>query len=498
MLCRASTVGVMAMRVGELARRTGVGVSTLRAWERRYGILDPDRSSSGHRLYTEDDVERVSAVCRLVDEGLTLSAAIGRVASAGSAAFPTGESELLFLHQMAEAADHGIWVSREGRTRYANRRMAELLDCSMKDLMTRPVLDFVDPAAVETVRERGPLVRDGQRQRFKVRLRRADGSFFVAEISTTPLLDRAGNYGGAVGVVTDVTARVRDEFEAQIRATLLNAASEAAMAAAPDGTMLYFNPAAERLFGWRVSEVLGKNGLEIFPGLGAASDAGRVHARLVAKKRYMGEILLTRRDRTEFVAYMIAVPVVDEDGELIALGAVFNDRSERVRLDREVRTIALQAETVALLGARALRRQPTPEQSTEMILTEVVDATRRVLEGDRATIVEVTAGLEGLVRAASPPVEERAAVAAGSQSLAGYTALARKVVLVEDARAERRFEIDPGNPDRRVLSAIAAPVFGPEGVCAVLTAESSTPKTFDRTAVHFLQGMANVVGVVLQ
>ena len=57
------------MRVGEVARRTGVGVSTLRAWERRFGVLTPERSPGGQRRYTDADVERVTAVRRLLGGG---------------------------------------------------------------------------------------------------------------------------------------------------------------------------------------------------------------------------------------------------------------------------------------------------------------------------------------------------------------------------------------------------------------------------------------------
>src|SRR4051812_34502718 len=106
----------MGMRVGELARRTGVGVSTLRAWERRFGFLDPDRSPAGHRVYGEDDVERVNAVLRLVAEGLTLPAAIGRITSVGTGALPAGEGEALLYGQILQVADQGVWVSKDGRT----------------------------------------------------------------------------------------------------------------------------------------------------------------------------------------------------------------------------------------------------------------------------------------------------------------------------------------------------------------------------------------------
>ena len=87
---------------------------------------------------------------------------------------------------------------------------------------------------------------------------------------------------------------------------------------------------------------------------------------------------------------------------------------------------------------------------------------------------------------------------AGSHSLPGYTVLARKVVLIEDGRRERRFDLGSTDAASSCGSAIAAPVFGPVGVRAVLTAESSMPNTFDRAAVHFMQGMANVVGAALQ
>jgi len=42
-----------------VVRRTGLSADVLRAWERRYGVIDPDRSSSGRRLYSDEDIERL-------------------------------------------------------------------------------------------------------------------------------------------------------------------------------------------------------------------------------------------------------------------------------------------------------------------------------------------------------------------------------------------------------------------------------------------------------
>ena len=46
------------VRIGELSRRLGVSDHVLRAWENRYGLLQPVRSTGGFRLYSEADAGR--------------------------------------------------------------------------------------------------------------------------------------------------------------------------------------------------------------------------------------------------------------------------------------------------------------------------------------------------------------------------------------------------------------------------------------------------------
>ncbi len=176
----------MGMRIGELARRAGVGVGTLRAWERRFALLAPARSEGRQRLYSEDDLERVCSVRRLVAEGLTLAAAASRVSVAGTATLPSQDSEALLLRQVIQAADDGIWVSRDGVTLFVNRRMAELLRCSIDEARDRPVLDFIEPGDLGLVRRWAETGRAGRRRREEITLRRADGSTFLAEVDHQP------------------------------------------------------------------------------------------------------------------------------------------------------------------------------------------------------------------------------------------------------------------------------------------------------------------------
>jgi DNA-binding transcriptional MerR regulator len=63
------------LRIGELSRRVGVSADTLRAWERRYGLLSPTRSAGGLRLYSPDDVARVGVMQSHLAGGLAAAEA---------------------------------------------------------------------------------------------------------------------------------------------------------------------------------------------------------------------------------------------------------------------------------------------------------------------------------------------------------------------------------------------------------------------------------------
>jgi len=51
---------------------TGVNAITLRAWETRYGLIEPIRKSSGHRLYTQEHIDLINRVVGLLDRGMRI------------------------------------------------------------------------------------------------------------------------------------------------------------------------------------------------------------------------------------------------------------------------------------------------------------------------------------------------------------------------------------------------------------------------------------------
>jgi len=61
-----------AYRIGDVARYVGVSTHALRAWERRYGTVEPQRTPGGSRLYDAAQIERLKTLKDLTDRGYSI------------------------------------------------------------------------------------------------------------------------------------------------------------------------------------------------------------------------------------------------------------------------------------------------------------------------------------------------------------------------------------------------------------------------------------------
>lgn len=81
--------GTVLVRIGELSRRVGLSEHVLRAWESRYGLLQPERSSGHYRLYSETDEARVRGMQRHLAAGLSAAEAARAVLAESAASTPS-------------------------------------------------------------------------------------------------------------------------------------------------------------------------------------------------------------------------------------------------------------------------------------------------------------------------------------------------------------------------------------------------------------------------
>lgn len=96
--------------IREVSRLTGVNPVTLRAWERRYGLILPTRTESGHRLYSMADVESVRSILAWTERGVAVSK-VGSILSRNAAT----RASAIPQQQEAVAGEWGEWQAQVQR-----------------------------------------------------------------------------------------------------------------------------------------------------------------------------------------------------------------------------------------------------------------------------------------------------------------------------------------------------------------------------------------------
>ena len=121
--------------------------------------------------------------------------------------------------QLVELAQEGIWtIDVDGNTTYANPRMAEMLGYTPEEMTGRHLFSFTDERGKEIAQMELDRREQGIKERHDFEFVRKDGQRIFASLETSPIVDEAGNYAGALAVVADVTKRKEAE-EALVKRT---------------------------------------------------------------------------------------------------------------------------------------------------------------------------------------------------------------------------------------------------------------------------------------
>jgi DNA-binding transcriptional MerR regulator len=79
--------------IGTVSKLTGIGAITLRAWERRYGLIQPIRKESGHRLYSRAHIDQINRITALTAKGMRISQVLPEMLETDSSADSNGQEE---------------------------------------------------------------------------------------------------------------------------------------------------------------------------------------------------------------------------------------------------------------------------------------------------------------------------------------------------------------------------------------------------------------------
>lgn len=130
-------------------------------------------------------------------------------------------------------AHEGIWViDAAAITTYVNQHLADMLGYAVDEMIGRSLYEFMDDAARIEAQAAFERRRQGVNETYDFRFRRKDGTELWTLISTSPLYDSAGNFNGALGMITDITVRKQTE------ARLAHAAFHDSLTGLPNRTLL--------------------------------------------------------------------------------------------------------------------------------------------------------------------------------------------------------------------------------------------------------------------
>jgi PAS domain S-box-containing protein len=238
-----------------------------------------------------------------------------------------------------------LTLDHEGQIVELNLTAATLLGEPRRNLLRKRFSRFV----VRQDRERwirfliDVAARD-TREAVKLSVQRADGSGFKGQLDC--VRKKVGAADTAMGladssdevsiVLTDISARWRSEEQAHFHSNLLKAVGQSVIATNAEGAVMYMNDAAERLYGWRADEAMGRSVLEVTVPDISQAQAAAIMAGLAKGESWAGEFLVTDRQGRKFDVEVHDTPVFDDKGRLICIIGISSDISERKRLSQAV------------------------------------------------------------------------------------------------------------------------------------------------------------------
>ncbi|MBB1488795.1 MerR family transcriptional regulator [Oceanospirillum sp. D5] len=130
-----------------IAEQTGINPVTLRAWERRYGLIQPERTAKGHRMYREDDLRRIFRIKEWLERGVAVSqvkALLDNQTTSSGTDFAVTDTEMPeWSGLVSQSAD---WLSQGLITRF-DQQLNQLTAIYPVQMLNQffwpPLLDFI-------------------------------------------------------------------------------------------------------------------------------------------------------------------------------------------------------------------------------------------------------------------------------------------------------------------------------------------------------------------
>ena len=168
-----------------------------------------------------------------------------------------------------------------------------------------------------------------------------------------PLKDAAGRVVQWFGTNTDIEELKRAESAQELLAAIVESSDDAILSKALDGTILSWNAGAQRLFGYRAEEIIGKPSTTLLPPERVQEEEENL-ARLRRGERVEHcETVRVAKDGRRIDVSVTVSPLKDRDGHVVGASKIIHDITERKRAEEALKAAKLSAEQAKAAAEQA-------------------------------------------------------------------------------------------------------------------------------------------------
>ncbi len=261
------------------------------------------------------------------------------------------ESEEIYRN-LVERANDGVSIVQNGEVKFSNTRLAEMLGYTVEEIIDTPFLDYVFP-------DERSIISDIYKRRFQgedvpdiYEMAALHKNGRKVDIETNSGIITYHGKPATLSFVRDITDRKQAEealreSEERFR-SLIQTAVSVILYLSPDHLIIEFNPEAERFYGKKREDVLGKNYLELFiPEEDRDAIATDIKNVLAGKPSKGIENRLLASDGSERVFVWNVNRILDFKNKPLGIVAVGQDITERKKVEEALRESEIKFRTLA-------------------------------------------------------------------------------------------------------------------------------------------------------
>jgi len=330
-------------------------------------------------------------------------------------------------------------------------------------------------------------------KRLEVTALCADGSLILVELAITAL--RSGGEPMFTAYLRDITDRSRGEEASRRLAAIIESSDDAIITKDLNGIITSWNAAAERLFGYKPEEIIGKSILTLIPTDRQHEEPGIIGRIRRGERIDHYETVRRRKDGSQFDISVTVSPLKDQKGQIIGASKIARDISDRIKNER--RRTAQYAVANLLAGSWSTAEAgPRVIESIAAVGNWVYGSIwfREAAEERLECSITWHADLPGLDAFAKAT---EATVLTSGEGLPGRVAMSRKPIWFEDVGTDHNFPRAAAAIAAKLKGALAFPLVAEgevNGVLELFSLETAKP---DEDLLSLMEALGSQIGLFI-